>query len=308
MAVYDCCIINSEIDLLKMRMEILEPYVDFFVVSEINKTFRGNDKEYQLFPRLDEFKNYKDKIVYVNSNCVPKWDGPGDWSIEAHQRNCIAKGLISCKANDLVMISDVDEIPDPDILRSPEKYYLHGKWDSTLRNNKKCLMKVAASLGLKSALLLSIGKLNLQNALEKTPVVIRMKNHYYYMNCKSNGWIPGTVICKYKNLPFPQVARTTRYDMPYLYDAGWHFSYLGGLDSIKKKLNTILDDRPDIIDKMQRYSSQDEYILECLRTGKDLYGRNDKANSFRFIEIKDIGLPDVEKYMKTYPQFFANDI
>jgi len=304
MAVYDCCIINDEIDLLKIRMELLNPYVDFFVVSEINRTFRGKEKEYKFQKRSKEFEKYKEKIIYVNSDNIPEWKGVGDWSIEGHQRNCIAKALINCNMDDVILLSDVDEIPYPNILSNMDSYSVYSKWGRNYRMNKRCILRTASVLNRKELMTFLKGRMNLKSALDKTPVLLRMRNHYYYMNCRSNGYIAGTVICKYSNLLFPQTLRVARYNFPCIQDGGWHFSYLGGVENVKKKLNTILDDRPEIVKKMELYSSQDEYIESCLKNGEDLFGRDDITNTFRFIEATEIGIDNIKRYIDLYPEFF----
>jgi Glycosyltransferase family 17. len=304
MAIYDCCIINDEIDLLKFRMSLLNSYVDFFVISELNKTFRGQDKSYKFLERIDEFDEYKDKIIYVNSDCIPEWKGVGDWSIEGHQRNCLAKALVGCDSNDIILLSDVDEIPYPSVLSNMEEVYVHSKWDKKSRINKRCLLKASSGLKYGEIIKLLQGKLDMRSALESGPVLLRMRNHYYYMNCRSNGYIAGTVICRYSNLQFPQTLRVSRYNMPCVYEGGWHFSYLGGVETIKKKLRTILDDRPEIVAKMETYSSQDEYIERCLTNGEDLFGRNDETNTFRFIKPSEVGIDNIDEYVKEYSDFF----
>lgn len=143
MAIYDCCMIFDEIDLLKIRMDLLNSIVDYFVVIESNKTFRGGDKKYTFLERKGEFSAWSDKIVYIKAENAPEWSGDGDWSIEKYQRNCMIEGLGNCGEEDLIMISDVDEIPNPEIIAnlSSLKKSIGGgdekAWICCLRNVKK---------------------------------------------------------------------------------------------------------------------------------------------------------------------------
>lgn len=62
--IYDCILFFNEIDLLEIRLETLYKYVDFFVIVELGKTFRGKEKilYYKLYE--DKFKKYRNKIIY----------------------------------------------------------------------------------------------------------------------------------------------------------------------------------------------------------------------------------------------------
>lgn len=304
MAVYDCCILYNEIDLLKMRMNILNSYVDYFVICELNCTFRGQEKKYYLKERINEFKNFRHKIIYVNSDNIPEWTGEKDWSIEKHQRNCFVKELLKCRDEDLILISDVDEIPNPYIISNLKDYWVSIKTGYQFNNRIRCILGMASILKKKEFFSLLKGKYTALDVLDKSPIVLKLTNHYYYMNCRADSFIFGTVICRCKNLFMPQVLRERRYNFPCIDNAGWHFSYLGGIEQIKLKLSSIIDDRPEIIDQMKRYSSEDDYIISCLSSGKDLFGRNDKTNLFHFIDIDEIGIPDIDNIQKEYNKFF----
>ena len=306
MAVYDCCMLYNEIDLLKIRMSLLKNVVDYFVVVELNKTFRGKDKPYFFKEREKEFIEYRDRIIYVTSENIPCSMGAGDWSIEKHQRNCMIYGLRKCFDDDIIMISDVDEIPNPDLLVNSEKYYICRETLNSKKSNKRAILLAASLLSKQEFFLLLSGALNLKTAIEKIPICLHMRNYYYYMNCQAKGFIPTTIICKYKNMQFPQTLRDSRNKLLSIKDGGWHFSYLGGMDSVKRKLKSIIDDRPEIVSKMRKFSSDDAYIQNCLENGKDLYGRTDVANTFSFISPTEIGIREIEAIVKEYPNFFSD--
>lgn len=117
MAIYDCFTFFDELDILDFRLNLLDKYVDYFVISELGVTYRGEKTTPIFLKNKERFKKFEDKIIYVTSDYVPKDKGNGDWSIEFWQRNCIAKGLNNCRPDDIVMISDVDEIPNPYIFK-----------------------------------------------------------------------------------------------------------------------------------------------------------------------------------------------
>ena len=114
MAIYDCFQYFNEDHLIDLRMNILDKYVDYFVVSESTKTHQGKNKKLNF--NLNNFKKYKNKIKYL----VADFDQDkkfmqhtgGESIIEQHQRNNISKGIEKAHANDLIILSDSDEIPD----------------------------------------------------------------------------------------------------------------------------------------------------------------------------------------------------
>ena len=108
MKIYDCFSYWDEDLLLDLRLNILDKYVDYFVIVEGNKTWQNNAKELRF--DINNFINFKDKIIYVPVKNMP--DGENPWLRENFQRNCIERGLTNSRPEDLIIISDVDEIPD----------------------------------------------------------------------------------------------------------------------------------------------------------------------------------------------------
>ena len=108
--IYDCFSYWDEDLLLDLRLNILNDYVDFFVIVEGNKTWQNNFKKFRF--DLDKFKKFKEKIIYIQVKDMP--DGTNPWVRENFQRNCIGRGLKEAKNDDLVIISDLDEIPNPE--------------------------------------------------------------------------------------------------------------------------------------------------------------------------------------------------
>jgi hypothetical protein len=108
--VIDCFTFYNEFKLLDLRLKELDQIVDQFVLVEATKTFTGQDK--RLF--FDEVKDRynKARIIHVVVDDMPS--DTDAWGRERHQRNCISRGLdrISLKDDDIVVLTDVDEIPD----------------------------------------------------------------------------------------------------------------------------------------------------------------------------------------------------
>ncbi len=110
--IVDCFTFYNELGILKKRLRYLSAKVDKFVLVESTVTHKGNPKKLYYKDNRDEFTEWNDKIEYVLVSDNPTVEDP--WSRENHQRNCIQRGLdrLGLRSDDIVMISDVDEIPD----------------------------------------------------------------------------------------------------------------------------------------------------------------------------------------------------
>lgn len=106
---YDCFPFFNELDILEIRLNTLDRYVDKFVLVEASKTQSLLDKPYFFEENKARYSKFLDKIIHVKVSDHP--DLPG-WLMENHQRNCITRGLMDCNEEDTILISDVDEIPN----------------------------------------------------------------------------------------------------------------------------------------------------------------------------------------------------
>ena len=109
MKIYDCFIFFNENLLTEIRFNILDKFVDYFVVCESYYDHRGNKKGY-LFD-LNKFKKFKDKIIYVQIDEFPK--NLDVWERQDYQRDFLKNGLKNTKPDDLIIYSDADEIIKP---------------------------------------------------------------------------------------------------------------------------------------------------------------------------------------------------
>ena len=117
MKIVDTFIFYNELDMLEFRLKELNDVVDHFVLVEADKTFAGNPKPLIFAQNTDRFADYIHKIVYIAVTDMPTTGNA--WGREYHQRNAITRGVNSLGLSpfDLVLISDVDEIPDTNLLQ-----------------------------------------------------------------------------------------------------------------------------------------------------------------------------------------------
>ena len=109
MAIYDCFTFFNEFDVLEIRLQELADVVDRFVLVEADRTYAGEPKPCYFLERRDEFSAFADKITVVTVDDLPVLENR--WVAEVLQRNAIMRGLDDAADDDLVIISDVDEVP-----------------------------------------------------------------------------------------------------------------------------------------------------------------------------------------------------
>ena len=112
---YDCFTFFNELDILELRLRELDALVHRFVVVEASITFTGHAKPLHFAQNKARFAPWLDRIIHIVVDDFPDRMS-GSWQREAFQRNAILRGLDGAQASDMVLVSDVDEIPRPDFL------------------------------------------------------------------------------------------------------------------------------------------------------------------------------------------------
>ena len=135
MKIIDCFTFYNELQLLEYRLSILYDVVDYFIIVEANQTYRGKNKELFYNKNKERFGKFKDKIIHIVVDLPYKYpninyknnkpfqllnynENGDQWINEAFQRECIKNGFeqISLNDEDYIIVSDLDEIPDPKTL------------------------------------------------------------------------------------------------------------------------------------------------------------------------------------------------
>lgn len=262
--IYDCFPFFNEVEILHIRMDLLADVVDRFVIVEMNRDHRGREKPYNFLKVQDEFAQYKDRIIYVQPQNIPAFKGIGDWTLENFQRNCITMGLSDAEPEDIICVSDCDELINPDILKRLKEQE-HGY-------SQEPMTKI-----------LDIGAL----ALEQ-------EYYCYFFNCRLRKKQNTSLIIKYKNLIEPHAIRTVKDLLPFIKNGGWHLTYFGGLEKVRLKTDSIVEGTP----------VTDEDILRRMEQGLDPYGREGEYFDADFLDKDDISIPNVDKLIEKYPQFY----
>ncbi len=290
MKIYDCFTYFNEKEILELRLQYLNDIVDYFVIVEADMTHRGEAKEYNFLKIQNKFGQYLDKIRYIKLKFDPKGLEDDSWVLENAQRNGVMKGLDDCSSDDLILISDLDEIPSKSTLVN----FIRG--NGTIQfftdRKKRLYKKFLAYLLYPEQLWKKTFSLDILN---KTAVVCNQNTARYFLNYKTAEIWQGTILTKYGNLSSPQKLRDQRQKLPRLQDGGWHLTYMGGTDRILKKIKSIVEYRNDLTA---------EHIKTCLRNGQDIYGRKGEKYKFQIIKLSELHIPEIDNFIKKYPYLY----
>ena len=230
--IFDCFMFNNEEKLLEIRLNVLNKFVDHFVIIESEETHSGNKKKITF--EIDKYPKFKEKIIYKKINSFPI--GLSSWQKENYQRNYIVNCLNQANGDDIVMISDLDEIPNL------ENVNLNNYNEKIIVFNQR-LFFYKMNFGANAANW--HGTRACQKKFLKSPQWLRnLKTHKKYM---------------FYRLDKLFFSKNYERSFKIINNGGWHFTWLGDLEFIKNKLRSFAHtelNNPIIIN--------DNYIKECI--------------------------------------------
>ena len=229
MKIYDCFMFFDEEMLLDLRLNILNKYVDKFLITEA--TYMHSGKPKKLVFDIKKYLKFKDKIIYnvvdkqpttleeINENDSSDVRGSelinNSLKRENFQREMVKISLNDADDEDLIIINDIDEIPRLD-------------------------------------------KINFQN-INKKLFIFKQKMFYYKFNLNYENLIwHGSKACKKKELKSPQWLRNVRHrkypiwrfdilfsdkkynNIHYVENGGWHFTNIKSPEDLEKKFQNFL--------------------------------------------------------------------
>ncbi|GKT82318.1 glycosyl transferase family 17 protein [Colletotrichum tofieldiae] len=122
--IYDLLLINTEVEMLEVRIGQMAPYVDYFVILESDKTFTDHPKPLYIRDNWELFKPWHKKMILRTMDLEKLKEG-STWDREHTSRNAMYEQVIpslvdeqAASIDDILIVSDVDEIPKPEILRA----------------------------------------------------------------------------------------------------------------------------------------------------------------------------------------------
>lgn len=120
--IYDCFPFFNELDVLEIRLSLLYDHVDKFILVEAKQTYSYKDKPLYYEENKQRFARFHDKIEHLIVEKFPESKDP--WIPERLQRDSMIDSLKNCCDDDIIIVSDVDEIPDPVLFkRNIDKLY-----------------------------------------------------------------------------------------------------------------------------------------------------------------------------------------
>jgi hypothetical protein len=257
--IYDCFSFFNELDVLELRLNILAPVVDRFVIVESNFTHSNQPKQLFFATNVERFGAFADKIIHIVVDKFPDNPKNNAWVFEHFQRNAIMRALVDAEPDDIILISDVDEIPRPETIQKMAAddhvylfrqrmyyYYINCIDTSKQKSNASWI----GTIGLRRELLQEPQKLRqlglLLTGLTDSRLIVRT-----YFKC-----------VKFF------IGDLRGYRLKFLDDAGWHFSFLGGALRIIAKLEAFAH---------QEYNKAEfkdpEKIKAMIANGEDILGR-----------------------------------
>ena len=220
MKIYDCFTFFNELELLEVRLSELYDTVDFFVIAESDTSHTGLKKEYNLEKNLHIYNQYLDKIRYIKVNDMP--ETTDSWVRENFQRNALSRGLEDAEPEDLIIVSDLDEIPRSEMINLIKED--NQGWERFILNCPQ------------------------------------FRHRLNYMKIYDRNNYPNIIVTRYNQFTCPQQEREYTFfwnhkpsDTVILDHGGWHFTYFGDDDRVKYKIQNFAHTElniPDIIDNI----------------------------------------------------------
>ena len=205
MKIVDCFTFYNELDLLQYRLAALYDYVDFFILVEANTTHAGHPKPNYYADNVHLFEKYKNKIIHKVADLPFKapnidYSKNQQWENENFQRNyikeCVQSEELGLTKDDLVVISDLDEIIDPQRL-----------------------------VEFRDGRLITYKGFSLSQDM-----------YYYNLYCKNTWFWSKAKIVVYEYLLQKTPEEIRQGELPLLEKGGWHLSYFGDVAFIRNKL------------------------------------------------------------------------
>ncbi len=277
---------------LDLRLNVLDKYVDYFVIVESNFTHRGEKRSLKFNPK--KFEKFKNKIIYLIYDEEPKKikivneiESEKEKSIkyilnaalrENGQRDHIMKGLEKADENDFILISDVDEIPN-------------------------------------------LSNIDFKNIKEKI-LMFQQEMFYYKFDLKLPDIVwSGTKACRKKYLLSPQWLRNIKdrkyslfrldiifskkkySSIRFIKKGGWHFSNIKSAREIEHKLRSYLhhrefDEQPLTIEEINNIIQNKQAIYD-LKVDKRV---NKVGSGSKLVKYNFEKLPNYLKENKEYFQ------
>lgn len=242
--VYDCFLFSYNPDLLEIRLNILNDVVDKFVIVESpygwNRNFKG--MVFTKEENLKRFEKFLHKIEYVpffdmpSLHINPENPDEGPQKLEIFNRNTITRGLKDVSKNDIVLISDFDEIPDPEMIKKYKDSNTQNPWSFTLPSfwYKLNCLELEIDRDISHTIMFRGRLLN-----HYTPQQLRFLRKAIISTEAFHDWTGGLQSNPLNNSgDILDNLHLDSSNLEIIYHGGWHFSWSGNEELVNEKLNS----------------------------------------------------------------------
>jgi len=281
MLIIDCFIFYNELDMLNYRLNLLDDYVDYFVLVESKYTHVGKEKELYYENNKELYKKFNDKIIHIIVEDIPykfeeiNYNLGNQWTNEEYHRNQIKLGINKLNLNDedIIILSDLDEIPNTNLLYTLKNDYFKPQ-DGVIYWLEQDLyyynLKTYIDIGKwDQSKLLNYTSYKLYSNDNITKNIFRINHNLNFINCDN-----------YKMLK----------------NGGWHLSYFGDEKFIKNKLEGFIHQEYN-----NDYYVKPDRIRNCIENTLDLFDRP-------WVNIKEIKIEDNKNLPHRYKEFLTKYI
>lgn len=235
MKIYDLFTFNNELDLLEIRLNELDSVVDTFIICESTMSHNNEPKPIYFSNNRKRFEKFLHKIDLVIFDSVKHTDS---WSIENDHRRALSEKIpVNLNEEDILLLSDLDEIPRKDIVEKLKSRRVE-QFPVTL-----CSTMYSGSF------------------------------HNHVIAPPNQLHNDGTVALKFiqykQNQDLQHYRNIRSQTLPRIYDAGWHFTSMGGPKNVLKKIQSFAHN--EYRDSGVAYTERG--ISDAIKEGTDVFGR-----------------------------------
>jgi beta-1,4-mannosyl-glycoprotein beta-1,4-N-acetylglucosaminyltransferase len=271
MKIYDGFIFFNELDLLEIRLNVLNDVVDYFILVEASVTHQGTPKPFIFEENKDKFTKFLDKIIYIKVTNIPnsfttlpeinpinfeeqcfvnifndisktslfnRFDSNQmGFGRDFFQKECVKLGMKNAQDNDILISSDIDEIPNPEYISRLEEFFESDQL-YTFNQTHYCYYL---------------------NMIHYSHIDNTRHNREINTNWKGSRMGTWGLL---KNYSLNELRAQDNND---IIDSGWHFSWMGGIDRVKNKLKSYShqeNNQTHIIDGVDQMLNTEDIIYD----------------------------------------------
>ena len=262
MKIFDCFTFNDENSILEIRLNEMSKYVDIFVIIEFGQNHQGKKKGKKINENI--LKKFEDKIRYIY---VEKFnENMSSWERENYQRNYIQNGLYDANQDDIIIISDLDEIPNLKKINFNDignSVYAFKQINSMYKFN---LVRDFNWFGSKLCKLKNL----------KSPQWLRsLKVHKKYNYFRIDKFFSKNYIFNFKIIE----------------NGGWHFGWIRDIEEIINKLNSFAH-----IEFNNSKFKNNEYIYNCIENNINFLNTDEKLKIIKMDLLPEYIINNKDKF------------